>query len=397
MTAFSGGSNAVTGTGSEWQLAVTGTWVLGDLYTILLIDSQTGVTSQFGAGFVTGIQPVQVMTFNNKVYAIAGSTVYFSGVNQPTVWNDPNGDFNGFVTMTDYFATTENLVAMAAYQGRLAFFSRFTTQIFVTDPNPINWVQSQVMQNIGTFATLSVQSMGDLDVLFLSDTGIRSLRVRDQSLNAFVNDIGSPLDLLVQANLMGGTSTSNAAANGIIEPQSGRYWLYLNGIIYVLSFFPSSKITAWATYTPTYYSTKDGNQHSFVASQMAVFQGQVYIRATSDEGDIVLQYAGPTKEQYDATVASFSTTWLDLKMPGTNKKAEGLDGALFGGWIVSVGMDPQTGILNPIIDTNTPTFLLGSVPVTGDGFHVKIAASTTGDAKAKVSSLVFHYEKAEEK
>jgi hypothetical protein len=36
----------------------------------------------------------------------------------------------------------------------------------------------------------------------------------------------------------------------IVEPISNRYWLSIGNLIYVFSYFPSSGITAWSTYTP---------------------------------------------------------------------------------------------------------------------------------------------------
>lgn len=404
--AMTGGVTAVVGVGAQCQLIVGGTWVNGDQYTVDLVDSTTGFVTQIGAGFVTGAQPIQVVTFNDKVYVLSGSSVYFSGVDQPTTFNDPNGAFNGFFTLSNYFASNETLVAMSPYQGKLAFWSRWTIQIFITDPNPLNWVQSQVLPNMGTLATLSVQSLGDLDVLFLSDTGFRSLRVRDESLYAFINDIGAPIDLLVQANLQAGAS--NALANGICDPSSGRYWCFLNNTIYVLSYYPSAKITAWATYSPTYVSTSMtsgflGQTLTATPVSMCVFEGQVYILATSLEGDIILQYGGTNNNTYDTCQATVATSWMDLKNPGTRKKARGFDGALNAGlttsvqWTISAGMDEVGGGLDQVFVGNS-TFEQEAVPFTADGYHIKIQAKSTAIAgPAVLSSMIFHYTEADEK
>jgi hypothetical protein len=403
---MTGGVSAAAGVPAEWQLIVGGTWVDGDLYTINLLDTGSGFVSQIGAGFVTGQQPIQVQTFNNKVYLLAGASVFFSGVDQPITWNDPNGAFNGFITLSNYFASTEDLVAMAPYQGRLAFFSRWTIQIFITDPNPINWTQAQVLPNMGTLATNSVQSLGDLDVLFLSDTGFRSLRVRDESLYAFINDLGSPIDLLVQANLQGGSS--NSLACGVVDPSSGQYWCFLNSTIYVLAYFPSAKITAWSMFSPTYVSTSVssgflGQTLSFTPVSMCVFQGQVYILATSLEGNVILQYGGDNATTYDTCQATVATSWMDLKDPGTRKKARGFDGALNAGlttsaqWTISAGMDELGGGLDQVF-VGDSTFELNAVPFTADGYHIKIqAVSTAVVGPAVLSSLIFHYLDADEK
>lgn len=405
LIATSGGSAAVIGQGEQWQLAVQGTWINGDEYSINLINTTNQFTTLIGAGNVTGKQPTFCFTFNNKVYALSGPDVLFSAVALPTIWNDPNASFNGFIALTDYWATTENLVAASPYQGRLAFFSRWTVQIFIVDANPANWQQAQVMPNMGTLAPLSVQSLGDLDVLFLSDTGIRSLRVRDSSLYAFVNDIGSPIDLLVTTSLQSNTSTANAAACSVVDPQSGRFWCYLNGTIYVLSYYPSAKITAWATYLPTYVSTLGAGTVTATITQFMVFQGQVYGLASSSEGTVVLQYGGSNGNAYDTTVASVMTPWLDMKKPGTRKTVKGFDGALTDGtWTISGGMNPASENIVNGLDTNLEqlfqggvTFQKGQIPWSDDGYHMRISAVSSGSGYALLSSLVFEYEENEDK
>lgn len=400
----SGGANAFAGQGQEYLFTLTMSGTGGEA-TIILTSQTTGIQTQIGFGNVTGINFTYCLTFSNKVYGLAGGTVYISAINDPTTWNNPNALGNGFLTLSNWWGTPETLLAMSPYQGRLVFFSRRTTQIWLTDPNLENWELIQVLTNIGTLAPLSVQALGDLDVLFLSDTGIRSLRVRDNTLNAFVTDVGSPVDTLIQTALLAG---NYGAACSIVEPQENRYWCYLNGTIYVFSFFPSNKISAWGSYLPTYpndltasasvypgggtvtYTTVigrsyfltlgehdhalvDGNnsyttsrsffattttmvltgiptdtvtavleeQTPFVPSKFVVYSGQVYARDTN----AYYLYGGTTNNQFDGTIAVAQTAWLDLKTPGTRKTAEGLDSAFSGAWQFFGSMDWQ-GVAN---------------------------------------------------
>lgn len=250
-TSLNGGADAVAGIGENYLFSVTSTWNTGDLLTINLTDYQTGLLTQIGAGYVTSQQPTFCFTFNEKAYTLSGSTVYFSALNNATIWNDPNASGNGFVSLQDQFGTSENIVSMESFQGNLAFFGRNHIQIWSVNADPNQWQLSQVLQNIGTNASQSVHGLGDLDVMFLSDTGIRSLRARETTLNAFVNDLGSPVDLLVQQDLLAGNYST---ACGVVEPSTGQYWCYLNGKIYVLSYYPSNKIAAWSQYFPKYFA-----------------------------------------------------------------------------------------------------------------------------------------------
>jgi hypothetical protein len=252
-----GGTNAFGGSGMNYEFTLAPV-TAGSEVTLTLTDQLTGPQTQVGAGNVTGTDPSFIFTFNQKVYTLAGSTAYFCALDEPTLWNDPNGAGNGFITMSNYYSTNEPLAAIAPYQGRLLFCFRRLVQIWYVDPDPANNALTQTLPNIGTVAPLSVQPVGDMDVYMLADNGVRSVRVRDASNNALIADVGTPIDAILQPLLAALTDAQKAAACGIVEPSSNRYWLYLPqpdgnaGKIYVFSYFPSSQIAAWGSYSPTY-------------------------------------------------------------------------------------------------------------------------------------------------
>src|SRR5262249_13348032 len=144
-------------------------------------SNHNGLQVDIGKGDISGTTPSFCLTYGNKVYVLEGSNVHFSDLGVPTSFNDINGVGNGFVNMLNYYYTQESLQAVAPYQGRLVFVSRQTTQIWQVSADPNQWQQVQVMPNIGTMAPESVKPVGELDVMMLSDSGIRSIRVRDQS------------------------------------------------------------------------------------------------------------------------------------------------------------------------------------------------------------------------
>lgn len=387
---MSGGLAEVAGVGQLNIFTIGGTWAVGDTVSIIFTESLTGTQVQVGSGRVTGSLVTFCFTYGGKVYLLAGPLVHFSAIELPRVFNDPEAVGNGSVQMTNYYSAPENLVAIAPFQGQLAFFSRSTVQIWSTPADPAEWKQNQVLQNIGTFAPLSVQPLGDLDVFFLTDSGIRNLRAREASLNAFVADVGSPIDQVIQAALATCTATEKAAACGVVEPESGRYWLYLKGNIYVLSYFPASKIVAWSIYKPTYELA--GVQTTFVPERFVVFNGQVYCRA----GDNLFQYGGSTGQIYDNCVAIAEVPYLDLKKPSTRKMATGFDVAMSGAWTLKAGMDPRTGTLEDVYSASTHSFDAGHVPYSSQGTHVKVRAVSSGSAAAILSELIFKYQAGEE-
>ncbi len=255
---LTGGADAVAGIGQDYLFGLAGSFNTGDLLTWTLTDLGTGYQTQFGAGNVTGIAFTFVTTFDQKVYGLGGKTVYFSAIEQPTVWNDPNAAGNGFITMSNFFATQQDLTGAAPYQGGMLFTARDYVITWNIDADPSKNSKRQILPNIGTLAPLSVQAVGDMDVYMLADNGVRSVRVRDASNNAIIADIGTPIDDIVQPILATLTDAQKAAACGVVEPKTNRYWIYIPkadgsaGKIYVFSYFTSSGIAAWGTYSPTY-------------------------------------------------------------------------------------------------------------------------------------------------
>ena len=257
VLAPTGGVNALSGQGMDYHVTLALPSTNGEV-TLTLTDNLTGTQTQVGSGNVTGINPTFLSVFNNKVYALAGATAYFTAVDQPVIWNDPTAAGNGFITMRNYYSTPESLAACAPYQGSLLFVSRRTVQVWHVDPDPANYAPVQILPNIGTVAGLTVQPVGDMDVYMLADNGVRSVRVRDASNNAIIADVGTPIDAIVQPILSSLTDAQKAAACGIVDPSANRYWVYVPtpsgaaGSIYTFSYFPGASIAAWGTYAPTY-------------------------------------------------------------------------------------------------------------------------------------------------
>lgn len=390
---MSGGVDAVTAVGQKDNLTFGGTWATGDRFTVVLANQTSGVVTNIGFGNISAIQPSFVLTYNKKVYLLANSTTYFSAINLPTTFNDLNASGDGFVAMTNQYAMSEPLRAIAPYQGFLSFFSRTTTQVWTVNADPALWSLSQLLDNIGTRAALSVKQLGDLDVMFLSDTGIRSLRARIGTANAFVNDIGSAIDQLVQTDLEALTDAQVSTACAIVEPSANRYWLYINQHIYVLSDFQSSKIIGWSQYRPTWSSGGVGNDNIFAPQKFEIYKGQVYAR---DDAGIYV-YGGTDNNTYDTCPVTVTLPFLDAKTPGTNKTSNSIDLSMTGDWIVQGSMDYKSQNYVTIAESSTATFDLGAVDWNAQGTHFSLKATTTSAQRAVLSSLIWHYTPNEEK
>jgi hypothetical protein len=217
-----------------------------------------------------------------------------------------------------------------------------------------------------------------------------------------VVDVGSPVDSIITDSLLNFTDADKACS--IMEPTNNRYWLYLNGTIYVLSYYPQLKVQAWSTYLPTY--DVGGVQTTFVPEKFLIYKGQIYVLAT--DGKIFL-YGGPTNNQYDGCVCKVELPWLDNKKPYIKKIGERVNVAMGGMWEVQCGLDPRaTDPMQIVVPFDNPipgtpdekkdsTFDDGSYPFTSSGTHFKFFAQTSPQWKqeAKMSSLTLQYTEGE--
>ena len=358
--------------------------------------SNTPLPIVLGSDYPAKVSGTFVMALGGKLYMARGTRFGFSASFDCTKWNRQDTGA-GSVQNLDFYSAPSDIICTAPYQGKLAVFGRRNVSIWQVNADPAQYAQSQSLPNIGTFAKLSVQPLGDLDVLFLSDTGVRSLRVRDNTLNAFVNDIGSPIDDFITASLIANSATANAAACAIVEPGSGRYWLHLNGTIYVLSYYPSLKIIAWSTYLPTY--DVGGVQTAFVPVKFLTYNGQVYVL---DSNSNVYVYGGTDNNTYDGCVATVQSPWMDLKSPHMNKNSLRLNVAMAGEWQVQAGMDPRAGDLMTVVEANPAA--TGSEPTDstfdessfawsryGSHFQFKATTASTWKQAALFSSITLQY------
>lgn len=399
VTKFAGGKDTEADVSGEWNIALGGTWRECDNPVVTITDGD-GRTITLGVGFTARLEPSFLLTFKDKVYAACGETLAFSAIGEPSQFNDrvliagedADAPGNGYITPSNHYGSAENIISLAHYQGRMALFARRSVQIWSMTADPVTNAQVQVLPNIGTMAPLTPQSLGDMDVLFLSDSGVRSLRVRDSSNNALVVDIGTPIDPIIQAHLATLSAAEQAAACAVVDPTSNRYWLFLpkagggEGTIYVLSYYPSAGISAWSTYRPTY--DLNGTQTAFTPLKFEVHEGIIYARCSNK-----LVRFDPA--DYDACGMTLTTPWLDGQAPATHKMFKALDAAMEGTWTCSFGADYIGGTLQPVVVETQSTFQFNAYRMNHRGTHFKLQAVESGSAYARFSNFAVHYQPAD--
>jgi hypothetical protein len=385
-TNMGGGITAVTAQAQIATATIGGTFEAADIFTINLNSTDYTVS---GAAAGTG---TMALTYQQKIYSVTNSLLYFSALNSPA--SPGAGVGGGFINMANQNEGNETLITLQEYQGKLAIFSRNSIRIWNMDVDPALNVFQQTVQNSGALSSRSVIPYGNIDVFYLNDSGVRSLRARDSSNSPAVNDVGVAIDPFLREYLDTLSDTQIQRAVAIIEPLDSRYWLAVAKRIFVFSYFPGSKINAW-----TYYDLSP-ELGSADISEVVKVNNQVFVRAA----DTIYLYGGAAGATYptDADVvagayAELATPYLSAGTPATWKGTTGFDIGVEGTWKADLLIDPSDESVEvPVGTFNKPTFAQPKMATSATPtpmFAMKLR--TTKGGYSRISMLAAHY-KAEQ-
>lgn len=323
-----------------------------------------------------------LLTFGDKMYGAAGPVLFFSVVADATKWKDAGSDVgSGLKNMSNHAAGSEVLTGLGKYQNSMAVFSRRNVQLWDLDPDPDRNAKRQILSNIGTYAGKSIVPFGEIDVFFLADTGVRSLRARTNSDRAGVFDVGTPIDAELKAYLRTLNEDQRAAAVGAIEPGSGRYVLAVADRCYVFSHFPESKVSAWSRY-----------DLGFPISDFVSDDGKLWARS----GDTVYLYGGSDGQTFDSDTVEIELPYIDGRTIATFKSWTGFDIVCEGDWEVSINTDPrQPDVWSVSQRVQGTTVALETLGMVGHSPVIKLKLVNQAAGAAKISKVVVHYQEAE--
>lgn len=363
-------------------VTIGGTFEAGDGFTVTINGRVYGISGMEQDRVLAKNDVTAVITHKNKMYATAGVDLFFSGVATPDHWKVQDVGA-GVIDMSAQTSNEETLTALGVYQNNLAIFTRNTTQVWSMDADPDANVQLQVLDNVGTQSPKTVVGFGDSDVFFLSDFGIRSLRARDASNSAGINDVGTPIDDLMLEEIEIQAATDITVACAAIEPRNGRYVLSINDKLYVFSYFPSSRIAAWSTWEP-----------GFSFTDFANLSGRLYGR----HGDNIYLLGGYNNDTYTDQEVIVEMPYLDARTIGTWKRWTGIDLIVEGKWDVYVNTNP----LQPDVWIKTATIFetsIGQMKLAMQQHSpvLKFKFVHQGEGAAKISKIIVHYEGVREK
>lgn len=375
---MTGGVTAVTAVAQIYTAQITGTFETADQFQITINSSENYIVTGGASG--TG---VSVLTFKQKLYSTASSNLYFSALNSPTQWI--SGVDYGFINMASQTAGEESLTVAQEYQGLMAIFSENNIRIWSISEDSTANVFLQTLQNTGTTAPGSVVPYGNNDVFYLDTSGIRSIKARDTSNSAYVSDVGTAIDSHVRAYMDTLTEEEIAASVGVVEPIDGRFWIGIKNRIYVLSYFPTGKISAWSYY-----------EVDFIVKNFAKVGNRIYVRGTDTDGiDYLYLYGGSDNDTYPSAnedICLIELPYFSANSPAGFKELLGFDIIGINEWKVDVLPDPanESVIITQGIASGT-TYGKQRFGATGltPLFAVNLTCSAAGPAT--LSALAMHY------
>lgn len=368
---MSGGVTAVAGVAQVVTATITGTFQSLDQF-IITINGVPYTSTGRAAG--TG---VSAYVAKKRVWSSAGSLEVYSKLNTFDNFSDAGASAGaGFLNIANESEGSERLVGTGTFIDQSAIFSRRNIRLYTFSTDAEAIAIAQPIDNSGALSARSILAFGTTDLFYLDETGIRSLRARDASGAAFVNDIGVSIDPFVRAYLDTLSSALVSRACSVVEPRDGRYLLALGNYVLVLSYFPGSEISAW-TYFDLGYNISD----------FARLYNQLYARS----GDAIYLYGGSTGATYPGAgemIARVQLPFVSTQPPGTNMLT-GFDMACTGDWKVEKLVDPNDEVAGKetIGIINGVTYGEGDNAVAGRATHMAFNLTCSAAGPATISNL----------
>ena len=148
------------------------------------------------------------------------NTIYWSDTLDGVVWT---GGATGSIDVKTVWPTGyDEVVALAAHNNHLVIFGKRSILLYTGATAPASMALADTVANVGCIARDSVQHTGG-DLLFLSDTGLRSLGRTIQEKSAPLKDISKN----VRDELMALVDASTLPIKSVYSPEESFYLLFL--------------------------------------------------------------------------------------------------------------------------------------------------------------------------
>jgi hypothetical protein len=248
------------------------------------------------------------------------TTIYWSDLLTGMKWNTGS---SGYIDVSKVWPDgSDTIVALASHNGVLIIFGRRQILIYQGAQDPATMSLADTIVGIGCIARDSIQATGS-DLIFLSDTGVRSLARTIQEKSIPMTDVSKNIRSFLGSYLL----TETGHITSVYSPEDAFYLLHLPTVQVTYCFDTrtplqdgSYRTTSWDTITPqSFLRTREGQLLLGKDSGIALYDGY------TDNGN-----------NYQM---SYFTNYIDFGAPSNLKLLKNLKITVIGGSATDVTLN----------------------------------------------------------
>ena len=248
------------------------------------------------------------------------TTIYWSDLLTGMKWNTGS---SGYIDVSKVWPDgSDTIVALASHNGVLIIFGRRQILIYQGAQDPATMSLADTIVGIGCIARDSIQATGS-DLIFLSDTGVRSLARTIQEKSIPMTDVSKNIRSFLGSYLL----TETGHITSVYSPEDAFYLLHLPTVQVTYCFDTrtplqdgSYRTTSWDTITPqAFLRTREGQLLLGKDSGIALYDGY------TDNGN-----------NYQM---SYFTNYIDFGAPSNLKLLKNLKITVIGGSATDVTLN----------------------------------------------------------
>ncbi len=290
------------------------------------------------------------------------------------------------------------------YYSQVALFCDYGVQFWNIDSDPAAWSYDRSIAGEGLIGIRTPIAFQGGDILYLTATGVRSLRARDSSNFAISTDIGSPIDGEIKAALAN-TPLAGDVATSVTHIAEGHIWLFLADEVFVLSPYRGEGISAWSIYDlPAKNETYHKDRHEFTGYDAnrwvldaSPVSSTVCMRTA---GNVVYTYGDPEEAGGTHYASDYTTTvithYFGVQDPFTDKVFNSVDVTASGTWTIEYSLDPENETWTEIYSGAELTHGLADIKIDQTAQLIALRLTTTDASAATLSQIAIHYDKTED-
>ena len=269
---YGGGGTAPTITASNWQCASLNgiTYFFQSGHNPLIYDPAVSTTTYRRVSEKTGYQATVpdadiVISAFGRLWAANttsnNSTVYFSDLISGHVWS--TGTAGSLNVNNVWVNGADQITGLAAHNGFLFIFGKRQILVYQGATTPSTMSISDTVEGIGCIARDSIQTTST-DVLFLSNSGVRSLMRTIQEKSAPERDLSKNIRNDLMSAVAGETLTNVKSVYSereafylLVTPSIDTTWCFDTK-----AYLPdgAARVTTWDSITPkSFLSRRDGS------------------------------------------------------------------------------------------------------------------------------------------